>query len=57
MRHGRVIAFRDANKQEQAFADGSDSLTLDRRAMYSLGAIYILLNVLVMSVDLSGGTG
>ena len=35
----------------------ADSLTLDRRAMYVLGAIYILLNGLVMSVDLSGGMG
>ena len=31
-----------------------DSLTLDRRAMFILGGLYLALNVLVMSVDLSG---
>ena len=34
-----------------------DSLRLDRNAMWVLGGIYILLNLLVMSVDLSGGMG
>ena len=31
-----------------------DSLRLDRNAMYTLGALYLALNALVMSVDLSG---
>ena len=31
-----------------------DSLRLDRIAMFTLGALYLTLNVLVMSVDLSG---
>ena len=31
-----------------------DSLRLDRNAMFGLGALYLALNVLVMSVDLSG---
>ncbi len=35
----------------------ADSLRLDRNAMWVLGGIYILLNILVMSVDLSGGMG
>lgn len=37
--------------QEQA------SLALDRRAMWVLGSVYILLNVLVMSVDLNSLAG
>jgi hypothetical protein len=31
-----------------------DSLRLDRKAMFTLGSLYLALNVLVMSVDLSG---
>ncbi|MEO6298208.1 MAG: hypothetical protein ABIO62_01070, partial [Paracoccaceae bacterium] len=40
------------------YADRDEaSLRLDRNAMFILGGIYIALNALVMSVDLSGGMG
>lgn len=40
------------------YADREEaSLRLDRIAMWSLGAVYILASILVMSVDLSGGMG
>lgn len=34
-----------------------DSLRLDKTAMWTLGAIYILLNILALTFDLSGGNG
>ena len=35
----------------------ADSLDLDRRAMWTLGGIYLLLNMLALMFDFSGGNG